>query len=130
MTQPQLAISDSLIDEATSRLDIAARIEGPNNILFLDAALPREAEEVGGALLFLMRAAVELHQEIQAQDELADIEETLESALRDGDQHGIDEGCDIYRGLLAARLKMIWRDQDGADRVAGMSAAQIKPWAG
>jgi len=121
-------VSDTLIEEAVSRLDMAARLEGPNRLLFLDVALPRGAEDIDGALLFLMRAAVELHAEIQGGDALADIEETLEDALKGDDRHGIDEGCDIYRGLLASQLKAIWKGQYGDDRLADLSAAQVKPW--
>jgi hypothetical protein len=75
-----------------------------------------------------MRAAAELHTEIQASDELSDIEETLESALTADDRRGIDEGCDIYRSLLASRLKDIWRSYRGAERIASLSAAQPMPW--
>ncbi|MDB5459209.1 MAG: hypothetical protein JWO72_950 [Caulobacteraceae bacterium] len=126
----QLSISDSLIDEATGRLDMAARLEGPNHTLFLDVRLPKGAEEIDGAMLFLMRAAVELHAEIQAGEELSDIEETLEDALKSDDEHAIDEGCDIYRGLLASKLKTIWRGHYGDQKLADLSAAQHKPWAG
>ena len=123
------SISDSLIDEASSRLDMVARLEGPNRTLFLDVKLPRGAEETGGAMLFLMRAGVELHTEIQAGEELSDIEETLEDALKADDDNGIDEGCDIYRGLLASKLKAIWRGQYGEEALAHLSDAQRKPWA-
>jgi hypothetical protein len=124
------SISDTLIDEATSRLDMSARLEGPNRTLFLDVRLPKGAEDIDGAMLFLMRAAVELHAEIQAGEELSDIEETLEDALKGDDGHAIDEGCDIYRGLLASKLKAIWRGQYGEQKLAGLSAAQHKPWSG
>jgi hypothetical protein len=122
-------ISDSLIDEATSRLDMTARLESPNHTLVMDVRLPRDAEEIDGALLFLMRAAVELHTEIQAGEELSDIEETLEDALKGDDAQAIDEGCDIYRALLASKLKTVWRGHYGEDKLAGLSAAQTKPWA-
>ena len=124
----QSPVSDTLIEEAVGRLDMTARLEGPNHLLFLDVALPRGAEDIDGALLFLMRAAVELHAEIQGGEELADIEETLEDALKGDDRHGIDEGCDIYRGLLESRLKAVWKGQYGEDRLADLSAAQVKPW--
>jgi hypothetical protein len=127
---PRPPISDSLIDEATARLDMTARLEGPNRTLFLDVRLPPGADETHGAMLFLMRAAMELHAEIQAGEELSDIEETLEDALKGDDGHAIDEGCDIYRSLLAARLKSIWRGQYGDDKLAEMSAAQRRPWSG
>ncbi len=121
-------ISDALIDEAVARLDIAARLEGQHRTLFLDVVLPRGADDVSGPLLPLMRAAVELHIEIQASDELSDIEETLEAALTSDDRRGIDEGCEIYRSLLASRLKDIWRSHRGAERIAGLSTAQPMPW--
>lgn len=121
-------ISDELIEEAINRLDIAARLEGQRRTLFLDVFLPRGADEVHGPLLPLMRAAVELHTEIQSSDELSDIEETLEAALLADDRRGIDEGCDIYRSFLAARLKDIWRSHRGAERIAGLSTAQPMPW--
>jgi hypothetical protein len=126
LLEPQ-PISDDLIDEAVSRLDIAARLEGLRRTLFLDVALPRGAEEVQGPLLPLMRAAAELHTEIQSSDELSDIEETLEGALTADDARGIDEGCDIYRSLLASRLKDIWRSHRGGERLAKLSAAQARP---
>ena len=92
------------------------------------AQASRGAEEVHGPLLPLMRAAAELHTEIQSSDELSDIEETLEAALTADDGHGIDEGCDIYRSLLASRLKDIWRSYRGPERIASLSAAQPMPW--
>jgi hypothetical protein len=120
-------ISDALIEEAVNRLDIAARLVGQRGTLFLDVSLPRGAEEVHGPLLPLMRAAAELHTEIQASDELSDIEETLEAALTADDPRGIGEGCDIYRSLLASRLKEIWRSHRGAERIASLSAAPARP---
>lgn len=122
------AISDDLIEEAVSRLDMSARLVGPRRTLFLDVTLPRGAEKICGPLLFMMRAAAELHAEIQSSEELSDIEETLEDALKADDRHGIDEGCDIYRSLLAARLKTIWRSHHGQERLADLSAAQVRPW--
>jgi hypothetical protein len=121
-------ISDTLIEEAVSRLDMKARLEGPNHTLFLDVRLPYGAEDIDGGLLFLMRAAAELHSEIQTGEELSDIEETLEDALKGDDAHGIDEGCDIYRALLASKLKTIWRGQYGPEKLAGLSEQQLKPW--
>ena len=123
------AISDDLIEEAVGRLDIAARLVGPRFTLFLDVRLPRGADDIQGPLPFLMRAAVELHTEIQSSEDLSDIEETLEDVLKADDAHGIDEGCEIYRSLLALRLRTIWRGQGGGERLAGLSAAQVKPWA-
>jgi len=122
------AISDALIDEAASRLDMTARLQSPNNSLVMDVRLPNGAEDIQGAMLLLMRAAVELHAETQAGEDLTDIEETLEDALKAGDQQAIDEGCDIYRGLLASKLKAIWRGQYGDDKLVGMSVSQTKPW--
>jgi hypothetical protein len=123
------AITDDLIEEAVGRLDIAARLVGPRGTLFLDVRLPREAEEIRGPLLFLMRAAAELHAEIQSGEELSDMEETLEDALKADDARLIDDGCEIYRSLLASRLKTIWRGRWGDERLADLSGAQIKPWA-
>ena len=122
-----LPVSDDLIEEAVSRLDIAARLEGQRRTLFLDVTLPRGAEDIHGPLLPLMRAAAELHTEIQSSDELSDIEETLEAALTADDRRGIDEGCDIYRSLLASRLKDIWRSYRGAERIASLSAVRPRP---
>ena len=42
------AISDELIEEAVSRLDIDARLEGLRRTLFLDVSLPDGAEDVRG----------------------------------------------------------------------------------
>lgn len=122
------AISDELIDEAVNRLDIQARLAGRRRTLFLDVRLPHGAQDIHGPLLPLIRAAIELHTEIQASDELSDIEETLEAALTADDPRGIGEGCDIYRSLLASRLKAIWRSHRGTERIAGLSAAQPRPW--
>ncbi|MEI9889770.1 MAG: hypothetical protein WDN45_03245 [Caulobacteraceae bacterium] len=121
-------ISDDLIEEAVGRLDLVARLEGPHLTLFLDVRLPRGADDIQGPLLFLMRAAAELHAEIQTSDELSDIEETLEDSLKADDIHGIDDGCEIYRSLLSSRLKTIWRGARGQERLGDLSAAQIKPW--
>lgn len=129
MLEAQVSISDDLIEEAVSRLDILARLVGPRGTLFLDVWLPRDASAAPGALLFLMRAAAELHTEIQASDELSDIEETMEDVLKADDSHGIDEGCEIYRSLLASRLKSIWRGSRGQERLEVL-AAQVRPWAG
>ena len=127
---PPPTISDTLIEEAVARLDMTARLEGPNRTLFLDVKLPKGDGDVGGDLLFMMRAAIELHAATQADEEMSDIEETLEDALKGDDLHAIDEGCDIYRSLLASRLKAIWRGQSGEDRLAGLADAQQKPWSG
>jgi hypothetical protein len=122
------SISDDLIDEAVSRLDIFARLVGPRGTLFLDVWIPKDAGTLPPPLAFLMRAAAELHTEIQASDELSDIEETLEDVLKADDRHGIDEGCEIYRSLLASRLKTIWRGKRGWERLEDLSAVQRKPW--
>jgi hypothetical protein len=127
MAEPR-PISDDLIEEAVGRLDIDARLEGQRRTLFLDVSLPPDADDADGPLLPLMRAAAELHTEIQASDELSDIEETLEQALIADDAHGIGEGCDIYRSLLASRLKTIWRSHRGPERLERLSAAQPRPW--
>jgi hypothetical protein len=123
-------ISNDLIDEAVGRLDIMARLVGPRGTLFLDVWLPRDAGAEAGPLLFLMRAAAELHTEIQASDELSDIEETMEDVLKADDRQGIDEGCEIYRSLLASRLKAIWRGSRGAERLEVLSAAKATGWMG
>jgi hypothetical protein len=122
------AISDTLIEEAVGRLDMTARLEGPNATLFLDATVPPSAEETGGDLLFLMRAAAELHDEIEAGQDLSDVEESLKDALKGDDQAAIDEGLDLYRGLLASKLKAIWRGRSGAARLASLSEAKTRPW--
>ena len=127
MAEPP-AISDALIEEAVTRLDIAARLEGQRRTLFLDVTLPHGADEAHGLLLPLMRAAAELHTEIQSTDEVSDIEETLEAALTADDRRGIDEGCEIYRSLLSSRLKDIWRSYRGAERIADLSVAEPMPW--
>jgi len=121
-------ISDDLIEEAVSRVDMAARLVGPRRPLFIDVVLPRKPEAPPGPLLFLMRAAVELHAEIQSSDELSDIEETLEDVLKDDDDRGIEEGCEIYRSLLASRLKEIWRSHRGNERIARLGSAQPAHW--
>lgn len=121
-------ISDGLIEEAVGRLDMSARLEGPNRTLFLDVRLPPGAEDIHGALLFLMRAAVELHAEIQSGEDLSDIEETLEDALKADDGRNIDDGLDVYRAYLGAGLKAIWRGRGGPGRLDRLSAAQAKPW--
>jgi hypothetical protein len=126
-SSPPQPISDALIDEAVDRLDIDARLEGQRVTLFLDVSLPRDADACQGPLLFLMRAAAELHTEIQSSDELSDIEETLEDALKADDRRGIDDGCEIYRSLLASHLKAIWRGSHGEERLEGLSAAQAEP---
>ena len=127
-TAEPTAISDDLIEEAVGRLDIDARLEGQRGTLFLDVSLPRDADDIDGPLLPLMRAAAELHTEIQASDELSDIEETMEAALMADDGHGIDEGCDIYRSLLASRLKTIWRSHRGPERLRRLSEVQSRRW--
>jgi hypothetical protein len=78
----------------------------------------------------MMRAGAELHGEIQSGADLSDIEEMLEDAIKSDDSHALDEGFDIYRGLLASKLKTIWRGERGADRLANLGAGRVKPWAG
>jgi hypothetical protein len=56
-------------------------------------------------------------------DELADVEETLEDALKAADSRGIDEGCELYRALLASRLKAILSGPDGPERLEIMANA-------
>lgn len=124
------SISDEMIEEAVGRLDIMARLVGRHGALFLDVWLPSDASAAPGPMLFLMRAAAELHTEIQASDELSDIEETMEDVLKADDRHGIDEGCEIYRSMLASRLKAIWRGARGQERLEVLSAAQARGWVG
>ena len=106
------------IEQAARALDVAARLEGPNHLLLLDLHIPSSAPE---DLKPAMRAALVLHRAIAADDELADIEETLEDALRAQDPRGIDEGCELYRALLSRRLKDILAGPDGAVRFEEMS---------
>jgi hypothetical protein len=67
---------------------------------------------------------VGLHREIQDDDDLADIQEALENPLRADDQAGIDEACDLYRPLLASRLKAVLSRPDAPARLQGLLKAQ------
>ncbi len=112
------AVSDDLIDEAASVLDVSGRLVGSNSLLLMDVAAPKGAFDP--AILFLAQAAVGLHREIQDDDELSDIEEALEDPLRANDQHGIDEACDRYRALLASRLSAVARAPEGDERLIAL----------
>lgn len=108
------------IEQAARSLQMTARLEGPNRLLLLDVFAPVETpSELQGAV----RAALALHRSISVDDELADVEETLEDALKAGDSRGIDEGCELYRALLASRLKAILARPDGQDRLQDMANA-------
>jgi hypothetical protein len=115
------AVDDALIDEAAGALNIAGRLEGHNGLLLLDVAAPRA--QIDPAVGFLAQAAVGLHREIQDDDDLSDIEEALEDPLRAADQHGIDEACDLYRGLLASRLKAVLHQPKGSERLMELQKA-------
>jgi hypothetical protein len=118
-------IDDALIDEAATRLDISGRLEGRNGALFMDVGAPKD--EADGAVLFLAQAMVGLHRETEDDDALVDIEEALEDPLRAGDQHGIDEGCDLYRAQLASRLKALARLVDGTARLQALRMVGVRP---
>ncbi len=122
---PPFPVDDALIDEAAAALDIAGRLEGHNGLLLMDVAPPRALIEPG--LAFLSEALVGLHLGIQDDDDLSDIEEALEDPLRAGDQSGIDEACDLYRGLLASRLKAVLKRPDGHERLSQLRAAGRRP---
>jgi hypothetical protein len=121
---PPFPVDDALVEEAANRLDIAGRIEGHNGMLLLDVSAPKG--EADPTLAFLAQAAVGLHRQIQDDNDLSDIEETLEDSLRADDQPGIGEGCDIYRALLASRLKAILRRPDGDDRLIELRKAGLR----
>ncbi len=110
---PPFPVDDALIDEAAAALDIAGRLEGHNGLLLMDVAPPRALIEPG--LAFLSEALVGLHLE------------ALEDPLRAGDQSGIDEACDLYRGLLASRLKAVLKRPDGHERLSQLRAAGRRP---
>ncbi|HUO23936.1 MAG TPA: hypothetical protein VMU59_15585 [Caulobacteraceae bacterium] len=122
---PPFAMNDALIDEAAGALDIAGRLEGPNGLLLLDVTPPRAP--LGPELAYAAQAAVGLHREIQDDDDLSDIEEALEDPLRADDQRGIDEACDLYRRLLASRLKALLLQPDGGERLAQLQAVGQRP---
>ena len=115
------AVDDAMIDAAVASLDIRGRVAGRKGLLLLDVAAPRPSIEPD--LAFLAQAAVGLHREIQDDDALSDIEEALEDPLKAGDQQGIDEACDLYRGLLASRLKDVAALADGLERLAALQKA-------
>ncbi len=117
------AVDDAMIDQAAEGLDIAGRLAGPNGLLLMDVTAPRlEASDTPRALL--SQALVGLHREIQDDDDLADIEEALENPLRGDDQAGIDEACDLYRALLASRLKAVLSRSDAPARLQDLLKVQ------
>ena len=115
------ALDDSMIDAAVASLDIRGRVAGSNGLLLLDVAPPRPAIEPD--LGFLAQALVGLHRSIQDDDALSDLEEALEDPLKAGDQQGIDEACDLYRGLLASRLKDLAALPEGQERIIALQKA-------
>lgn len=118
------AVDDALIDEAAGALGIAGRLAGHNGLLLIDVVAPRA--QIDPAIGFVAQAAVGLHRAIQDDDDLSDIEEALEDPLRAADQHGIDEACDLYRGLLASRLKAMLRQPEGSQRLVELQKAGSK----
>lgn len=106
------------IEDAARLLNVTARLEGSNNLVLLDVALPAEAD---AALRPAMHAARALHRTIQVDDDLADIEETLEDALKAGDRRAIDDGCEMYRALLASRLRDVLSLPEGEDRIRDLA---------
>ncbi len=118
---PPFAVDDSMIDQAAESLDIAGRLEGHNGLLLLDVA--PSPDEMDPQLAYLAQAMTGLHRKIQDDDDLSDIEEALEDPLRAADQHGIDEVCDVYRGLLASRLKAVLARTDAHERLTDLHKA-------
>lgn len=115
-------MTTDLIEEACRALDVRARLEGPNKLVLLDVDLPKDAP---AEMKDAMHAARALHHSIEVDDGLADIEETLEDALKGGDVRAIDDGCELYRALLASRLKEIAAAPEGQDRLAALACADI-----
>jgi hypothetical protein len=118
---PPFAVDDAMIDQAAESLDISGRLAGPDGLLLIDVAAP-SAEEADPPMAFLTRALIGLHRKIQDDDDLSDIEEALDYPLLADDQHGVDEACDLYRALLASRLKAVLRRADGRDRLIDLQA--------
>jgi hypothetical protein len=106
------------IEQAARALDISARLEGPNRLLFVDVNAPADAPAV---LRPMMAAAIALHRRIQSDDALADLEETLEDSIRSDDQQTIQEGAEVYRALLASRLKAILEGPEGLERLQALA---------
>lgn len=106
------------IDDALAQLDVRPRLEGSNHLLLLDLVIPPDAS---GALADTLHAARALHRTIEADDALSDIEETLEDALKDGDARAIDDGCELYRALLADRFMDLVRGPDAEARLAALA---------
>jgi hypothetical protein len=106
------------IEQAARALEISPRIEGPNRLLLVDVAAPADAPV---RLLPMMAAAIALHRQIQSDDALADVEETLEDSIRSGDQRTVQEGAEVYRALLASRLKAILEGPEGSERLQALA---------
>lgn len=118
---PPFAMDESMIDQAAESLDISGRLAGHNGLLLLDVAASPDVMDP--QLAFLAQALAGLHRRIQDDDDLSDIEEALEYPLRAADQHGIDEACDVYRALLASRLKSLLGRADAQARLADLHQA-------
>jgi hypothetical protein len=112
-----------LIEQAARGVDVAARLEGPNRLMLIDVIVPDDASD---ELRPYMRAAANLHLRIQSEDDVADVEETLEDALRSADSHLIDEGCELYRALLASRLKDIFAGPEGPERILALANGEAR----
>jgi len=119
------AVDDTMIDQAAESVDIAGRLAGHNGLLLLDVAV--SPDKTDSHLVYLAQAIVGLHRRIQDDDELSDIEEALEDPLRAADQQGIDEACDVYRALLASRLKSVLARTDAHTRLADLHKAGANP---
>jgi hypothetical protein len=122
---PPFAVDESMIDQAAASLDISGRLAGHNGLLLLDVVA--SPDEMDPQLAFLAQALAGLHRRIQDDDDLADIEEALEYPLRAADQRGIDEACDVYRAMLASRLKSMLAGADAPARLAELHRAGAKP---
>jgi hypothetical protein len=116
------AVDDAMIDRAAESLDIAGRLAGRNGLLLMDVACS-PTKIIDPPLDYLAQAMVGLHRNIQDDDDLSDIEEALEYPLRAADQHGIDEACDIYRALLASRLRSVLARTDAHARLTDLHRA-------
>ena len=73
---------------------------------------------------FVMTAAPAAFAQVSTHD-LKSASKT-EDVTKADDRHAIDEGYDIYRGLLASMLKSIWRGYDGERKLDGLSQAQAR----
>ena len=118
---PLFPVNDSMVDKAAESLDIAGRLAGHNGLLLLDVAASPVKMDAQAA--YLAQSLVGLHRRIQDDDDLSDIEEALEYPLRGCDQHGIDEACDVYRSLLASRMKSVLACTDADARLKDLHRA-------